>query len=1430
MSVFFEYPTDVAAAGKGSILATAFSHSDHPILAVSTSNGDLTLFHEEGETITVEVHTTNNQLPDSPLPASFSRPSSSSSHLHWHPTQTILACGWADGCVTLWGEKERTLKEEPSTHRSPVSLVRWSPDGSRLLTGDEGGTLAVWAMDNRMRLTCICKYQKSGTISHLAFRHTPQPSTSPSPSPSSSTCPPFFFASSGGWLWYADDAHHCSEVASTSLPFLLLHHSTSKDYLAYVTSDATLHRSSFSPTSTPPTLTPTRSVKLSIKGDGQHLQLSIAGHHLLAAANHENCVRFWHLDTDDSYILLFDAKHCAAPKDVITCISFNPRKRVLCGGTAAGRIVFWRYVGHAQDEGVEPSEADWEGLPAMESSAAIQHIEWGPGEGLLGLNNAENVSIVLETVMQYQHVDGVSAVQLTADSMMVQRGEGGKPAKFNTNIRVKGLDLSEGYVMVWNGKRAEVRDIRADGGPALVSSFATRASTCAMHGETVFCAVSGRLEVCNVQGVVQSVLTFAEAEGHPVALHVAGHYLACATSTSTLKLWDVSRKDALKLIVPGHAVLEEERGLLIQSVRVNSVGSKVSLLTRCVDSSGIQVADTRVHVYDVEVDRVFSYQFGPASYPAIHAWDPVETRLLVVETKQVEGGKEGGSKGKLTSTTSSTAPLSSSSLLDGEGGDGGEQVNHLTADVTTFFVTSDRGLLIQDSFPIDPHNDTLMALCVPHFLFLTRPTDDSGTGDYHPQLRLKSMRDFIGLETVDADTRRDLLAFSFHLTTGNLDEAYRAVKKISSEHIWANIAQQCVKTKRLDVAEVCLSNMNNARGVRAVREAKREAEVEVAIAQVAIQLHLLDDAERLYKECGRHDLLVDFYTACGRWKEALATAAKADRIHLKATHFRYARHLEQAGDVMAAVAHYKEAAAHRTEVPRLLYEKGMVAELEQFIQANPDPALYKWWAQLCESNGQWDAATAAYQKAGEILAVVRVLCQRGDVQAARELCTSTRDLAACYHMARHLETEGDIEAAIAFYGHASRHGHAIRLGKEHGLDAVLLTAALQSTDPAAKLDAAAYFEDKRYLEKAVMLYEKGGNLNRALDLCFTGQLFDALRAIADNLTDTTDPVILSKCATFFLQHQHYEKAVGLFLTAHQHRHALELCQQHAIKVSEAMAEKMTPPKAKDGDEKGKREREALLSALAELCREQGSYQLACKKHTQAGDSVAAIKCLIRSGDVEKVVYYASMSKKPEVFLLAAHHLQSLDWRSDQQLMATIVSFYQKAKANAPLSAFYEHCAEVEVDEFRDYGRALTALKEAVKHLIKAKVADKERRVAELDERIRVVQLFVEAREAVNTEAAEMVRLCEELVGMKEVAGGVRHGDVYALLMEYQHSQGKEKEALDVIERMRRAKIPTGPFLDATIVAQVYTANGMKAPKEEEEKEEEVVGEINEEVG
>jgi hypothetical protein len=80
----------------------------------------------------------------------------------------------------------------------------------------------------------------------------------------------------------------------------------------------------------------------------------------------------------------------------------------------------------------------------------------------------------------------------------------------------------------------------------------------------------------------------------------------------------------------------------------------------------------------------------------------------------------------------------------------------------------------------------------------------------------------VSRQNVLAETRRALMDFSYYLTVRNMDEAYRAVKLIKNASVWENMAHMCVKTKRLDVAEICLGNMGHARGAAAVRVAKKK--------------------------------------------------------------------------------------------------------------------------------------------------------------------------------------------------------------------------------------------------------------------------------------------------------------------------------------------------------------------------------------------------------------------------------------------------------------------------------------------------------------------------------------------------------------------------------------------------------------------------------
>jgi intraflagellar transport protein 140 len=43
-------------------------------------------------------------------------------------------------------------------------------------------------------------------------------------------------------------------------------------------------------------------------------------------------------------------------------------------------------------------------------------------------------------------------------------------------------------------------------------------------------------------------------------------------------------------------------------------------------------------------------------------------------------------------------------------------------------------------------------------------------------------------------------------------------------------------------------------------------------------------------------------------------------------------------------------------------------------------------------------------------------------------------------------------------------------------------------------------------------------------------------------------------------------------------------------------------------------------------------------------------------------------------------------------MKNIIQFYSKAKAYDNLASFFEACSNVEIDEYRDYDKAIAALK------------------------------------------------------------------------------------------------------------------------------------------
>jgi hypothetical protein len=134
----------------------------------------------------------------------------------------------------------------------------------------------------------------------------------------------------------------------------------------------------------------------------------------------------------------------------------------------------------------------------------------------------------------------------------------------------------------------------------------------------------------------------------------------------------------------------------------------------------------------------------------------------------------------------------------------------------------------------------------------------------------------------------------------------------------------------------------------------------------------------------------------------------------------------------------------------MLAEAGQWDLLQRYATGSNEPALLLWWGRYCESRGDMEGAVASYKQAGgllakpapgacllpcapcpqsaardapdrpalpagNLLALVRVLCAAGDLASAEAAVTSSGDAAAAFHLARAYEVQGRPLDAIRLY-------------------------------------------------------------------------------------------------------------------------------------------------------------------------------------------------------------------------------------------------------------------------------------------------------------------------------------------------------------------------------------------------------------------------------
>ena len=301
---------------------------------------------------------------------------------------------------------------------------------------------------------------------------------------------------------------------------------------------------------------------------------------------------------------------------------------------------------------------------------------------------------------------------------------------------------------------------------------------------------------------------------------------------------------------------------------------------------------------------------------------------------------------------------------------------------------------------------------------------------YSEFLAAKIMRDFLGMTKADNNTTDALLNFSYYLTIGDMDEAFKAIKLIKKESVWENMAQMCVKSHRVDVAKVCMGNMGNVKGIRLLRdETNKGADSDTQVALIALNLGMIEEAEKLLISAKRFDILNKLYQNTDQWAKALEIANKHDRIHLRNTCFNYAKFCEERNDLAMAIEYFEKSDTHRVEVPRMFLMRDELVNLQKYTEKTRDKELFRWWGHYFESMGNIESSVDCYKQANDNLSLCRVYCLNENIKAAIELCNDTNDATASYHLARQFERKKNFKEAINYYQRAGAISNAIRLCK-----------------------------------------------------------------------------------------------------------------------------------------------------------------------------------------------------------------------------------------------------------------------------------------------------------------------------------------------------------------------------------------------------------------
>ncbi len=997
------------------------------------------------------------------------------------------------------------------------------------------------------------------------------------------------FVLSNGDLYQANELGNCEkiEINDTCEPIQFIKCYIEKNVVVAVTQSTTLIEFS----AINGVMVPTRNAKLNIELNDHKKDILLApsGHLICMTATGK--IQCFNLVNDDNYELEIPDN-----TDTNRAISFAfaPVANVLLVCLEDGRCIFWKY---------HDSFQNWLVVEVSTYVNETSSFSCLLTKNFFLIKDASRVTILVENYSKAASRNGMVAFQINPTCVALFNQENHEPfSVLDTGMKISGITMGLRYVCIWGDD--EVRTYKIDGCKKrceLYAEIALKVNSVAINDNSLFMAKNRSLLVTDMSGVQQLTIIMPEEEGIISYLDTScDELLTIITKFGTVKTMDIAQREPKLLTLKNdifHSV-NTKADLTVLSLTCNSDGTIASILCQ-----STKINMRLIYFLNVKTGKIEQLETALEEETMImsYCWDQTFPNLFTYELRHR---------------------------------------NKITSRVLTLFVSEELNVYAHEDIQFNTFS-RLVSMNIPSQLFLSRGEKFTPTLERPASTNVLEEREIEGFHDIDVSNTNLLSAvvdFTFFLTAGNLDKACLCIESTKNQSAWKKLIQASILQNRLDIAKRCLMKLGNGLGVAAV---DRTTDKDVALAEVAIQVGMIDDAERLYREHCKVDLLCDLYRRRNKWNEAFETCNHEGSVKEKTLRLHYERYLEQqigSADVSSLHDNKKSLQSQKAILKNLILNNEPV---ESFLQEEDSTELLHWYAKYLENTGNFSSAKELYTIFNDHLSLIRIACLEGELNDAFSLVRHTKSSAGAYHLARHLEASGDIEGAISCFARCGKYNYAIRLAKKFQMDAAITSLAAHC-EPSKQVECATFLEKIGHKERAAELYIKAGNSKKALDLIAQLPLKETnmqLQADALNIIDVLDKDASKdtchKCAILLLKAGYNKKAIH-FLSQRGSTvdDILKFCQVEEVKLTEDLIDEILSRSEKNLHKE-------YLRTIALICQHQGDQILACKKFTQGGDRYSAIKCLLLTGDTKTIISYALTSRTKEVYIIAANYVQTL---------------------------------------------------------------------------------------------------------------------------------------------------------------------------------------------